>query len=321
MTPKVRQRADVTATSTDIRHYAHLVSERFAPLSLSTDREAFHGVIHGRTLGPVYAFDVQANQHSVSRTARDAAASPRETYQAHVQLAGRGHIVQGGRGTELGPGDVAFYDSDAAYGVTVDDDFHHLILVFPRMALGVPADGAAQLAATRLGGDGAAGLARSFLVQLARTLESAPGYVRTRLVHSAVDMLGIALLEELGHSPVDTGRPSRARVHAEALAYIEDHLHEPDLAPGQIAAALFVSVRHLHAAFADTGQTVSGRIRERRLEHCARDFVDPLLAHIPLSRIAAGHGYLDMAHFSRLFKCTYGQSPRDFRATYLNLAG
>jgi AraC-like DNA-binding protein len=38
-----------------------------------------------------------------------------------------------------------------------------------------------------------------------------------------------------------------------------------------------------------------------------------LLADKPISAIAARWGFPDPAHFSRLFKATYGRSPRQFR--------
>ncbi|MEU9872377.1 helix-turn-helix transcriptional regulator [Actinomadura sp. NPDC048021] len=69
--------------------------------------------------------------------------------------------------------------------------------------------------------------------------------------------------------------------------------------------------------FREEGTTVSAWIRERRLEHCRRDLRDPLQLHRPVSAIAAGWGFVDAAHFSRLFKAAYGATPREYRVTVL----
>jgi AraC-like DNA-binding protein len=74
-------------------------------------------------------------------------------------------------------------------------------------------------------------------------------------------------------------------------------------------------VRSLQKLFETQGQTVTGWIRTRRLEHCRKDLANATLANRPVSSIAAQWGLVDSAHFSRLFRSTYGRSPRDYRVT------
>jgi AraC-like DNA-binding protein len=59
---------------------------------------------------------------------------------------------------------------------------------------------------------------------------------------------------------------------------------------------------------------VTDWIRRRRLDHCRRELLDPRHAGEPISRIAARWGLLDSSHFSRVFRATYGMSPREFRS-------
>jgi transcriptional regulator GlxA family with amidase domain len=54
-------------------------------------------------------------------------------------------------------------------------------------------------------------------------------------------------------------------------------------------------------------------IRTLRLENCRRELRDPLLAHCPVSGIAARWGILDAAQFSRAFQSAFGESPRAYR--------
>ena len=99
------------------------------------------------------------------------------------------------------------------------------------------------------------------------------------------------------------------RIHA----FIEQHLGDADLTPGLVAAAHYISVRYLYRLFDTQGTTVASWIRQRRLERCRRDLADPALDALPVSAIAARWGLPDAAHFSRLFRRTYGQPPAEYR--------
>jgi AraC-like DNA-binding protein len=103
------------------------------------------------------------------------------------------------------------------------------------------------------------------------------------------------------------------RVHA----FIEEHLGEIDLAPGIVAAAHHISLRHLHRLFETQHTTVAGWIRHRRLERCRKDLADPAQHTMPVSAVAARWGLPDSAHFSRLFRHTYGLPPAEYRRTCL----
>ena len=97
-------------------------------------------------------------------------------------------------------------------------------------------------------------------------------------------------------------------------AYIEANLGSPTLSPGSIAAAHFISVRRVHAIFAEQDTTVSTVIRQRRLARARTDLLDPALAPWTIAAFAARWGVDDGAHFSRVFKQAYGVSPSELRA-------
>lgn len=105
--------------------------------------------------------------------------------------------------------------------------------------------------------------------------------------------------------------PAR-RVLAER--FIEAHLGDPHLDPDAVAAALHVSRRTLYQSFAADGPGVAATIREHRLRRADALLRDPHQRHRPISEIAAEVGLPDGAHFSRLFRATYGLTPREVRA-------
>jgi AraC-like DNA-binding protein len=113
----------------------------------------------------------------------------------------------------------------------------------------------------------------------------------------------------------DWGTPE-SRKHAlltTIQGFIQQHLGDPGLSPGMIAAAHHISLRSLHQLFRDEGLTVGGWIRRRRLERCRRDLSDPLLAARPIAAIAAAWGFSSASDFSRAFRAVHGLPPAEFR--------
>jgi AraC-like DNA-binding protein len=98
-----------------------------------------------------------------------------------------------------------------------------------------------------------------------------------------------------------------------AQDYIERHLGEGDLTPDRIAAVHNVSTRTLHRMFESQGSTLGRWIRERRLERCRAELLAADAESDAVSVIAARWGLTDAAHFSRIFKASYGVSPRTYR--------
>jgi AraC-like DNA-binding protein len=81
----------------------------------------------------------------------------------------------------------------------------------------------------------------------------------------------------------------------------------------EVAAALGISVRHVHRLFSVTGSTLGDYIRARRLEACRSDLANPRLRDKTITEIAFCWGFSDSAHFSHSFSRQFGLSPRAFR--------
>ena len=97
-------------------------------------------------------------------------------------------------------------------------------------------------------------------------------------------------------------------------AFVEQRLGDPELTPATIAGAHYISVRYLYRLFEGEPAGVAGWVRQRRLERCRRDLLDPALAARPVSAIAARWGLANASHFSRAFRAAYGLSPVEYRA-------
>jgi AraC-like DNA-binding protein len=297
--------------------WQNALSTAFVPLEISAPgpaRGGFRGRLRGVDLGVLRLYEVRAEAHLARRTLQLVTSAPAGCYKVGLQLRGPAQLAQDGRQARLGPGDFALYDTDRPYSIAFEETHSMLVLVFPRERLGLPEDQVARLTATRVpGAAGLGALVRPFLVQVASVLDSVDTRAGVRLADNVLDLLGTVLAERLDCVPADAASTHRALM-LRITAYVEQHLGQADLVPGQIAAAHHVSTRQLHKLFHAQGTTVSGWIRERRLEHCRRDLLDYRFAARPVAAIGARWGYPDPAHFSRLFKAAHGLSPRDYRA-------
>jgi AraC-like DNA-binding protein len=163
------------------------------------------------------------------------------------------------------------------------------------------------------GDRGAGALASSLALELPRHLDDHAEEDDARLGTAVLDLLTVALaarLDREGRVSQDTRRRALLRrIHA----FIEQHLHDPDLSPATIAAAHHISLRYLYKLFEAQQTTVAGWIRRRRLERCRRDLLDPALLGRPVSAIGTRWGLPNPAHFSRAFRAAYGLAPVEYR--------
>jgi AraC-like DNA-binding protein len=295
--------------------WRNIVSQTFVPLDVTAPCEAggFRGRLRGADLGMLRMYEVDAEPHIAHRTSRLIAATPAGSYKVGLQLSGSSVLSQGGRETPLRAGEFAVYDTDRPYRLAFGEPHRMLVLVFPHAMLGLPAERVARLTATRMSGrEGMGALIAPFLVRVAGVLDDLDSRGGVRLAGNVLDLITTVLAERLDAVPADP-RTAHRSLLVQITAFIEQHLGDIDLSPDLIAAAHHISTRLLHKLFHAQGTTVSAWIRQRRLEHCRHDLRDPLQQSRLVSAIGARWGYPDAAHFSRLFKATFGMSPRDYR--------
>lgn len=301
------------------------ICRTFVPLRArrrEADFAGFRGSVASTALGSVVLAEVAAGEVIVERTPRLIRADDPELYKFGLQVSGTCVIEQDSRQAHLHPGDLSVYDTSRPYSVSCSDDFRMTVAMFPRHLIRLPEGQMAGLCAVRLAGDtGIAALVSPLMRGLATALTSGEAVIATHLGDAVVDLVTAAFAERLFLPPhLDVPASHRGLV-AETTSYIERHLPEPDLSTQSIARAHFVSARHLQKVFEEEGMSVSAFIRSRRLERCRRDLADPLLADIPVAVIGRRSGFPDAAHFSRLFRAAFGESPRDYRKGHTAVSG
>ncbi|MCO1660912.1 helix-turn-helix domain-containing protein [Pseudonocardia humida] len=312
-------RAADEPVGTRLDYWRQVVGGLLGPLDLQApDQPDFRDRLYVGQLGLIGVADVWVDQPGRGdRTARHIRESTRDEYQIGVQISGRTIVEQGNRQAARRPGDITVVDlSRPARWVT--GPARSTTVTIPRELLPLRPDDLTGLTATRISGDrGLGSLVSSLARQLPRHLGTLDGPGGARLGSAVLDVISTALgnrIDQPAHVPWQTRqRALLVQVHA----FIERHLGEPGLTPRTVAAAHHISVRYLHKLFETEQTTVADWIRRRRLERCQRDLLDPRLRTRTVSVIAARWGFTDPAHFSRLFRATFGASPAGFRSEAL----
>jgi AraC-like DNA-binding protein len=289
-------------------------SNSFVDLRFQVPEPArFRGEIVTESIGDVTVSRVTAGPHTAERTERHIARAHDDGYYK-LSMPVRGYVLiaQDGREAPLIPGDLAIYDTSRPYQVSFDDSCRMLVLMFPHRDLRLSQRAMGDLTARRVSGrQGIGGLIAPLLVNLVSQIEQLGTFTVPRLADNIVDLLTTLYAEQLG----EAARPTDAMqvLIQKIKSFIEAHLDDADLSPDAVAAACHVSTGYLHKLFRASGTSVGRFIRDRRLEQCRRDLLDPGQGGTAVSTIGAHWGFLDAAHFSRTFKAAYGVSPREYR--------
>jgi AraC-like DNA-binding protein len=274
----------------------------------------FRASLHAAQVGRVQMSVITAEPHSVARTRRHIASDAPDLLQLTLQLSGQGVLTQKDRQAQVRPGEMVVYDTRSPFTYDLRQSHTGLVLMFPRAMLRVTERDLARVTATPVPcRDGLGKVVQPLLYGLARQMGHLESCGTPRLADHVVGLIGALLAEQAGADrTTEEDRPDV--LTQRVLDYMEERLTDPGLSPEGIAAAHRISRRYLYKLLAAQGYTVSGWIREQRLERCRRDLADPAMDHLPVGAIGGRWGFSDPAHFSHAFKAAYGMSPRAARA-------
>ncbi|MEV6338794.1 helix-turn-helix domain-containing protein [Nocardia vinacea] len=289
-----------------------LLADTFVPFEVSAETRGFHAELRVGYLGAVVVSDTESCPQVAQCTNRTISSTDHDFYNVGLQIHGSCVVQQGDRTTTLEPGDLTIYDCTRPVELTFQEPWRMLAFMFPRNLLKLHPHTVDDVIARRISSaGGTAGIVIPFLKSLAAQRGHLAPQTAHQLADTTLDLLR-TLLTELPGGPTYRDAATSALM-LRVQHYIDRNLSDPDLSPEQIAAAHHISVRYLYKIF-DTGDTTVARyIRERRLERCRRDLADHRLRSKPVGALAASWGFVNPAHFSRLFKATYDASPREYR--------
>lgn len=287
------------------------VSQGFLPLDVEPARgHDFWGRIESRDLGSTRVALVSSQAHAVRRTEVQAARSEQNHLKALWLTNGRCEVEQGGNRSVLDAGQWAVYETGRPYSIRFADDSRFAVALLP---IEVCADWCAfgqQLCARAFEADPAS---RAAFHTLLSTFESvyAAGEAGFDAVGRAMAMLLSDSLTARAGALQPLDRADRRLRDARRI--VAERLDDPALGPRQLAEAMHLSLRSVFALFRQLGTTPAGYIQDARLERCKAELADPARRRRSITEIALAHGFADSAHFSRLFKARFGETPSAWR--------
>jgi AraC-like DNA-binding protein len=299
-------------------YWRDVTSRMVAPVETRSDQATdFRAFARLTDLGAVQVSEVVCSSYVARRTPKLIRQSDPELLQLSLNLRGRSGVTQARQDVTLGARDMVLYDTSHPFegrALPVGTSAEGFLIAFPRTLLAVPENMVKRSIPVSLTGDRGVGLLLSqFIVGLNAQAAELQAADRARMATILVDLLAATIAQQCG---VDVSIPPSSRRHALLLriyTFIAQNLSDPGLSPTSIAAACHISPRYLQTLFQQQGDTVSGWIRDRRLDRCQHDLADPHLRALPVSAIAARWGLTDAARFSRAFRATYGVPPTEYR--------
>ena len=311
------QEAAGRRTDLTLAQWRETINASFAALEITAPVDSeFRADLTTVELDDVHLFDMTTGAHRVVRTAEMVARDAGEYLKLSLQLQGRARLRQDGRECVLGPRGLGLYAAYRPYELVYDGPQHSLVMTFPRSVVQLIPAQLDLVTAQRIGQeDGLGRVAVPMFRNLAENMDLLRGPHASKLVRSALDMLVSVLSAEVVEP---AGAHAGDLLVQQATAYIADHLADPELSPGSIARALYVSVRQLHSRFAAQHLTVAAHIRAVRLAAIRAELADPAHRDDTVHTISARHGLTDPAHVSKAFKAEYGESPTAYRRRVLS---
>jgi AraC-like DNA-binding protein len=306
---------DVVTPRERLSLWADLICDVYVQLDCQplVERERFAGSIRRGALATLNLSQVTSRAQDVFRTERQIAKASEDFLLVSIQTRGAGRIRQDGREALLRPGDFALYDSTRPYELLFEEDFQQLVLMLPGALLRSQMSATEGLTATTVSGSRGAG---HLLVQMIDALWRGLDTLQPESADAIADSVRHILVAGLRTLPAaqQCRVSDLAAIHRDQIrAFVRQHLRDPRLSVGAVAAGLKLSPSTLHRAFQGEPCSLAQWIWSERLDAVKRDLGDPRLAARSISDIAFAWGFNDAAHFSRAFRERFGVAPRELR--------
>lgn len=300
------------STGDKLRRWQSAIWETFGAIDMRIrDDLHFSGAIRRMSFSHLELTDVRSSSECARRTRRHLSHDQQDAVALLLIREGNIELNQYGRHSVIREGTFTLLDLNEPYEWMHAHTAHVIGIKLLKRPL-----------AERIGDlmwhvgrmrDTAAGIGRltaDFLQSFSCQVASIPENAGRTFEQQFLDLTELLLTGEDNETSLPKVAPAEA-IHQRALAFMDRHLADPDLSPDDIAQAMPVSLRYLHAIFHSFGTSICETLLDRRLavSH-GRLVAGPPL---PIGEVAQRAGFRSHAYFSTAFKRRYGLSPRDVR--------
>ena len=229
-----------------------------------------------------------------------------------LHIRGSGQLDADGDQHIKNAGDLSLQDTTRPYSYKQSGSSDHKVMLIDPALLTLPVE-VIRSAAHSLAASPLYPLVRQYLSTLCDDSHDLPPEVSARLGRATAQLVAALIT-----TAVSDGRQYEVlneTLLQRIVMYIDAHLSDPSLNADQIAIAHNVSLRHLYRVWASSGSGVPviEWILQRRIERARGQLTDLDPGKMTIAAIARGNGFTSASHFTRRFRQSCGQTPRDWR--------
>lgn len=257
-------------------------------------------------LGAMQFAQVSANAHVVRRDERQIGQTPQESIAFYFTIFGESFFY-----TEDGvhlqhPGGLLVCDTSRPFMRGFAKGLEEFVLTVPKPLFEQLSENPAPLRPVTMhfARNADANAFAGELARLVRTLLRGPAAERESAQWRTAELIRQIFSPD--------ARRTSTRHRSAALAYIDRHLTDRRLTLGAIAAHVGISERHLSRIFSETDSGVARIILDRRLDLARRLLSSPGAPAV--GEIAQHCGFSSHAHFTRVFRERFEETPTRLRA-------
>ncbi|KIZ44974.1 MULTISPECIES: helix-turn-helix domain-containing protein [Rhodopseudomonas] len=253
--------------------------------------------------------DTRSDALGIEQTAKQIRQQDSDNIAISMVVSGDCYQQQGDTSVEVGYGGIAIVDMNSPYAVGSSSAYRELRVHLPRDVFTAQIGRVETLAGRDYAAGGA--LHRLFASYFREFAEVLPAMSTTEADRGFEGLLYLLQSAVAGRAPVAKNQVGPEALRSLAETYIRRHLHDPDLDPHRIAAALSISRTRLYEVFAET-DGVAATILAARLDAAQRMLMLPGGAAIGV--VLLDCGFRDAPTFNRAFRRRFGMTPTDLRA-------
>ncbi len=260
---------------------------------------------------PVLRADL-AGDPVLARSARDAREDVAPTVSFAVQEVGVGMQEQSGARRTVPRGGLVLTEVASPYEYRWVGHGVCRAVQVPVSRLGLPVDDVRR-ALPLAHRSPLYGLVRAHLTEVTRDAERLAEEPLVHALASATVDLARALLASAAGPARSVDDVAAETLLTRVRSYVRQHLTDPGLDAGQVAAAHAISVRQLYRVCAAAHVSLEQWIIHQRLEGARAELAAPRSRDRSIAVIARRWGFTDPSYFSRRFRAAFGLTPRDWR--------
>jgi len=295
-----------------------IIGKEYANVDISPqkDAELFNEMAiypwrHGMRLSPI-----KSNAIKLKRLTNEPTEAIQDCYFAVVLTSGKYSLEQGGREVSLQPGDMTLYDATEPHSIVMPQISSKILISIPRNMLNQRIYNVGKLTAKIIPAkSGIGAVASSFIQTAVNQLNKLEQAQFLEMSDPILDMLTLSL-NQLNTSSIHLS-DHKSLTLMRVKHFINLHSEDCNLNPEVISKRVGLSIRYINNLFNTEDTSLMRFLTLQRLALAQRRLSNHLLSHKTITELAMQSGFNNMAHFSRIFKQSYGVSPRQYRACSL----